>query len=260
MPRQLLLAHDSSPEADLALLRAGQLARQLDARLSLAHVLEDGDEASSRRRLEALAADCGLAISDVHLRRGPAVESLAALASGLEADLLLLGRHRAGAVEGFAGTTLERLLLASPVPLLLVVNPTGLPYSRALAALDFSACASRAWQRAAELLPATGELRALHVHESAGLDLPDEAELALDRELFDRLLEDLNAHQAGSARGSHEVRSGERLQCLEEAIAGFDPQVLALGVHSRGEMSSALVGSLTRQLLENPPCDLLLSR
>src|SRR5690606_1763139 len=38
------------------------------------------------------------------------------------------------------------------------------------------------------------------------------------------------------------------------------PQLLALGGHSRGELSSALLGSLTRQFLEQPPCDVLVAR
>ncbi|MBJ6545941.1 universal stress protein, partial [Enterobacter hormaechei] len=38
MIRHLLVAHDLTPEADVALARAAQLARQHDARVSLLHV------------------------------------------------------------------------------------------------------------------------------------------------------------------------------------------------------------------------------
>lgn len=261
MPKHLLLAHDLSTEADIALLRAAQLARQLNARLSLAHVLCGDDEAAARRQLDALAADCSLPIAAIHVRKGPPVESLTTLAEGVQADLLVLGRHRPGAAEGFAGTTLERLLLACPVPLLLVVDPTGLPYSRALSALDFSSCASRAWQQASRLLDTGGELQALHIREGTDIEQPSEAETSLDRELLEQLMSDLSR---GSERSDlqlgHRLRCGERLHALEAALAEFNPQLLALGVHSRGEMSSALVGSLARQLLEQPPCDLLLAR
>ncbi|MDF5938316.1 universal stress protein [Pseudomonas aeruginosa] len=42
MIRHLLVAHDLTPEADVALARAAQLARQHDARVSLLHVYDPG--------------------------------------------------------------------------------------------------------------------------------------------------------------------------------------------------------------------------
>src|SRR5690606_42047611 len=63
MVQHILIAHDLSPEADLALRRAAQLARQTGARLSLLHVLaEHGDEigrASCRERVwSAVTGGC----------------------------------------------------------------------------------------------------------------------------------------------------------------------------------------------------------
>jgi nucleotide-binding universal stress UspA family protein len=182
-------------------------------------------------------------------------------ACGLEADLLVLGRHHRQSAEGFAGTTLERILLTTPAPLLLAVNPDYSPYARALAALDFSPCATRALQKAWQMLPADAQLRALNINEVAEVHAPDEGELSLQRELFGQLVEDIQLEL--DDRGAHlqtSLRQGERSNCLDAELREWRPQLLALGGHSRGEMSNALLGSLTRQYLDQPPCDILIAR
>ena len=265
MVQHILVAHDLSPEADLALQRGASLARQGAARLSLLHVIDEHagavDEQALLDDLQARLARSGAAQAQCWIRRGRVVEELLTQAQGLEADLLILGRHHRASPRGFAGTTLERILLAAPAPLLLAVSAADAPYARALAALDFSPCASRAMQCAWALLPGGGELHAINVDEVAELHAPDEAGLALQQELFDQLLEDLQAQlpQTG-AQLSYALYQGERNNCLEAAIAEWQPQLLALGGHSRGELSSALLGSLTRQFVEQPPCDILVAR
>ena len=261
MVQHLLVAHDLSPEADLALQRAARLARQRGARLSLLHVLDErGDETSARSLLQARLEGAGFGEATPWIRRGRPVEEILTQATGLEADLLVLGQHHRQSPQGFAGTTLERILLSCPIPLLLAVAPAQ-PYSRALAALDYSRCASRALQTAWKLLPAAAELTALNIYEVAEIHRPDAGELALQQELFDQLIDDLRGELDDNGAALRPLlRHGERSNCLDAAIAEFEPQLLALGGHSRGEMSSALLGSLARQYLDQPPCDILIAR
>ncbi|MCF7201360.1 universal stress protein [Pseudomonas oligotrophica] len=262
MVQHILVAHDLSAEADLALRRAAQLAQQCQARLSLVHVRQQaGDEQAAGAPLQARLEALGLADSRLWLRQGPTVETLLGLADGLEADLLVLGRHHRQSPAGFAGTTLEQLLLAARIPLLLVVHPAVEPYRRALAALDFSPCASRALQAAWRLLATDGRLLALNVEEMAEVHGADPAAQALQAELFGQLIADLRAELPGDqARLDLGLRQGERLNCLEAAIAELQPQLLALGSHSRSELSHALLGSLTRYFFDHPPCDVLVAR
>ena len=49
----ILVAHDLSPDADLALQRAVQLARQTGARLSLLHVLDERDPSADEHAARA---------------------------------------------------------------------------------------------------------------------------------------------------------------------------------------------------------------
>lgn len=261
MVQHILVAHDLSPDADLALARAAQLAQLTGARLSVLHVLEgDADESQARASLSAALERHELAGDQLWIRQGRAAEEILTQTAGLEADLLIMGRHHRLSPQGFAGTTLEQVLQSSTAPLLLAIAPIA-PYACALAALDYSGCASRALRTAWALLSATGELTALNIHEVSELQQPDESELALQRELFEQLVSDLRAELGNSAIRLHAcLRYGERNNCLDAAIAAEQPQLLALGSHSRGEISDALLGSLTREYLDQPPCDILIAR
>lgn len=261
MLQHILVAHDLSPEADLALARAAQLAQQARARLSVLNVLEgDADEQRARTTLITALERHAPGQEPLWIRQGRAADEILTQTAGLEADLLVMGRHHRLSPQGFAGTTLEQVLQSSPAPLLLAVAPVA-PYSKALAALDYSGCASRALQTAWGLLSATGELTALNIHEVSELQQPEESELVLQQELFDQLVADLRAGLAvGDDRLHASLRYGERNNCLDSAIAAVQPQLLALGSHSRGEISDALLGSLTRQYLDQPPCDILIAR
>ncbi|MCJ0974824.1 universal stress protein [Pseudomonas sp. PS1] len=261
---QILVAHDLSPEADRALARGARLARSSGGRLDVVHVLDEhADSARTqhpREQLQARLAELGLGQVPLWFRPGHVAEAIITQTAGLQADLLILGRHHRQSPSGFAGTTLERILLACPVPVLLAVDAPD-PYSRALAALDFSHCASRALRHAWRLMSAGGVLTALNVHEVAEVHGADEADLALQRELFDQLLADLRGELPDNgARLDARLRQGERSNCLDAAVAELKPQLLAFGGHSRGEISEALLGSQTRAYLGQPPCDVLIAR
>jgi len=262
MVQHILVAHDLSPEADLALQRADLLARQLGARLSLLHVLAAGGDAeAARARLAPAVAACQAAQVELQVRRGHPVEEILAQVRGLPADLLVLGAHHAQSTQGFAGTTLEQLLQGCPVPLLLAVQPVQ-PWARALVALDFSPCASRALQQTWQLLADGASVHALHIDEQAAIHaLDDPTERQFQRELFDRLVDDERRRlPARPLQLSHALLSGERDHCLQTVIAAEQPQLLALGAHSRGVLADALLGSLVLQLLHQPPCDVLIVR
>lgn len=255
----ILIAHDLTPEADLALQRAAQLARQHDARLTLLHVQEgEPDLQPLRERLQAL----GVPDAELRVARGQPSATIASQAEGVGADLLVLGAHHKSSPELFAGTTLERLARNCRIPLLLAINPDVAPYQRALVALDFSHCACAALHHAHRLLPSEATLYALNVFEVAPSKAAEQQEeLELQCGLFSRLVADEQARLAPPGRVlQYGVRSGERGACLAEAIREQRPQLLALGKHTRSLMSDALLGGLARDLLRQPPCDILISR
>jgi len=271
MAKHILIAHDLSPEADIALCRAIQLAGQLRARLTLLHVASSQPSPALLARLrsaeeQTLASHLqGHPVQDVQLRlevgSHPAELILQYISLG-NCDLLVLGSHHRQPSTGFAGSVQERILEACPIPVLVAVDPAAPPYERTLVAIDFSPCASRALRAAWPLLPPGAQLHALHVQEVAGIhaeDNPDER--AFQQSLFERFIgSEFTALPPRAVQFSHGFQSGERHDCLEAALASRRPQLLALGGHSRDALSERLLGSLTRHYLDNPPCDLLVMR
>ncbi len=264
--RHILVAHDLSEQAGLAVQRAVQLARQQAARLTLLHVqeehlpaamLEQGHAAALAFMQQQLAAL--EAAADIVIARGRPAQTLVAQQKAREVDLLVMGDHHQDSPVYFAGTTLERVLQHSTAAVLLVVSGDASPYARALVPMDFSGCACRALHAARELLPGDAQIHAVHVQEQAQVHgcATDEREWQL--ELFGQLIADEQARMPTSGAAiSHEVLHGELYDCLDTAVAGQRPQLLALGKHGRGEMADALLGSLARHFLEQPPCDVLL--
>ncbi|GAB3368651.1 universal stress protein [Azotobacter armeniacus] len=271
MAKHILIAHDLSPEADIALRRAIQLAVQQQARLTLLHVASSQPSPALLARLRSAEEQTlanhlqGQPALDVQLRLevGPhPAELILQYISLGNCDLLVLGSHHRHPRQDFAGSVQERILEASPIPVLVAVGPPVAPYGRALAAIDFSPCASRALRAAWQLLPLGAQLQALHVQEVAAIhagDNPDER--AFQQSLFERFIDaEFTALPPRAVQFSHSFQSGERHDCLEAALASQRPQLLALGGHSRDALSERLLGSLTRDYLDNPPCDLLVMR
>ncbi len=260
MPQHLLVAHDLSPQADIALQRAALLQRRLGARLSLLHVAPgSGDAAWLHDQLQARVQALGITAAELHVRHGSASDGILCMLHALQADLLLLGAHAPD--TALASSTAEQLLQACPA-LLLCVTPAGSDWAHALGLLDFSPCASRALRRAHSLLAADAQLTAVNVFERAAIHAQDEpAELEFQRSLFDTLLagEQAALGQQG-ARLHGDWRVGELHQCLDAALQQYRPALLAVGEHHRGRLADSLLGSLAIDLLQAPPCDLLITR
>ena len=268
----ILVAHDLSREADIALRRAVQLARQHDARLSLLHVLEDHLPNAVQGSLRDVAqqyfgerlAQLGAEDCQLLLRKGRPAQQILEEMIDSRADLLAIGRHHHHAPELFIGTTLERVARHLGTPLLLVVGEQpDEPYQRASVALDFSLCACDALRKGCTLLPRETQLTALNVMEvGSRLRLKSGSPpdfLATQKELLGKLLEDELAGLAGRIpEVGLEVVHGALPRAPDDAIANRRPQLLALGSHGRSLISQALLGSLALRYLQNPPCDLLL--
>ncbi len=261
MFNKILIAHDLSSEANHALRRAAQLARQYGAELLILHADGGSDAARAQASLEGLRVDIGMPQAQLLIRAGKPSEVLLACASETGADLLVAGTHHKGRPELFAGTNLERVARDARVPLLVVRDAPAEPYSSALVALDSSLCACHALVYAYRLLPQNGRLDAANIYDQA-LQLPAakrEEHLRIQQQLLQQLIHDeLEQLPAGGPQPQLDVRHGSLAGSLDEVIAQRQPQLLVLGQHSRSRLSEALLGSLPAYYLRQPPCDVLL--
>ena len=274
----LLMATDFSPESDLALRRACQLAAEHQARLIVLHSVDSALplHTRDRRRKEAeglvqeqLARCTPEPALDVKLvvEAGRIAETILRNAVEEDASLIILGQHHQSSPELFVGTTLERVSRLASVPVLLVVSEQA-DYQQGLVALDASACASQGLRTAA-LLVNGGHLHAMHIchppmstrwgGHSAQVKYANEQQETLDNLLEDEL-ETLELMDIPRPTFSLDVSNGGVLAELQRAVSIRKPGFLALGSHGRSGLGEALLGGLALELLRQPPCDVLVAR
>ncbi|WP_236199085.1 universal stress protein [Pseudomonas pseudonitroreducens] len=269
MYRNLLVAHDLSVEADIAVRRAAQLARQHGASVTLLHVIEeffpDRMMATVREAAEVALRDAarssGLGDCQLLIRQGRAANNVTEAVQELGADLLLIGAHHQQLLERFDGTTLERIARHCRAPILLAVEESAAPYAKALAGLDLSHCSCQAWRAGYRLLTPAAELLALNAYQPGKKAGRADSHLQTQRELLRQALQDERAQVPPSGpQLLCAVQQGTAQQALETALREWAPDLLILGSRSRGAIEQAMLGSATRYFLRRPPCDVLISQ
>jgi nucleotide-binding universal stress UspA family protein len=268
--KHILIAHDLTHQADVALRRAAQLANQHGARLTLLHVVEsaksEGELASLRATAQEVLgrlASFNQCEANVRLEQGKPNEVILKLLNTENIDLLVLGAHHKNRPELFTGTNLDRLARLSTAPVLLAVNEDGQPYLHGVVAIDFSLCACNAMQQAYQLLPHKAELLALNIFSTSSRLAKRDAQerLNMQKLLIEQLIIDESSRLPKSGpQLKHDVIPGTLSASLDDLIAKRQPQLLALGRHNRGVLAETLLGSLAQHYLNKAPCDVLLVR
>jgi nucleotide-binding universal stress UspA family protein len=245
---------------DPALVPAIRLAERTGAALTLVHVLAEGSEGTrggALRRLEmavrALTTRDRIAWTTV---RGRAGDTLARLAAELHADLLVLGHtRRSGAAAAMLGTTAQRVLRSSTVPVLSLHGGSGRAptYRRVLLATDLSphsAHALGAGARLAQALahPAEARLRPLFVsvtsYEAVAAGIPDWSAEHASAELaeFLRAVPALAGTPAA-------VRTGDPAGEILAEAHEWQAELVVVGTHGRRGVPRLLLGSVAETVL-----------
>lgn len=278
---RLLVATDLLPKSEFAIDRAGLLADELDAELSLLHVVSP---ASSERVLEqslqmAIARMKSRVRSplwrakttpDVVVRAGNPARVILDTIAREEPDLLIVGPHeRRGVVDALQGTIIEKAVSARRCPVLVVQQGASVNYRNIVLALD-AAAGSRAAVRAAERFVmrdgaqtaaihacASSDYTVLQIHAAEGAGVASRADCTLEtasavmRELLER-------ESADPKRYELVIADGNPLQTIMRAIGRRQPDLLVMGTRGDGRMRRAVLGSVANQLLKVAPCDILI--
>jgi nucleotide-binding universal stress UspA family protein len=283
--RSVMAATDFSPHASMACGRAALVAAEHEAALQLVHVMKQEGLTTLRdwfapgRDLQAAVAaqaEMQLAASakqvldqrgigaNAILRMGQPLEELNAASAS--ADLLVLGSRGNHSLADMAmGTTADRLLRTASRPLLVVRTAPVESYRRVLVLVDFSPASEAAVQAALRLAPRAA-IRLLHA-----FDLPFEGKLriagvkeqeieACRAQFKQRAMEQfrlLLARTGAGERATISIEEGDvRLQFLR-VINEFRPDLVAIGKQGQNFISDLLLGSVTRIVLAEAPCDVL---
>lgn len=283
-----LVATDFSTGASRALSRAAWLPLAKAGRLTLAHVLPGGAPKAALRAAEALAegklreiasglrrAAAAAGREDLRveweLARGRPHDELERLARTRHADLVVAGRHGERPVRDlFLGSTVERLVRTSKLPVLVVTAAAARRYRRPLVAVDLEKGSAQVVRAALQALgPEVAAVELVHAYQ-----VPFESFMApaLDAQGVTTLRKQFHqgaltqveqlAREAGVPGVAFRkvlVRGDARSVVLHEA-GRSRADLIAIGTHGRTALAQALLGSVASFIVATAPCDVLLVR
>jgi nucleotide-binding universal stress UspA family protein len=288
MLQRLLAMTDFSDQADNAVARAARIATECQAALHLLHVVSEPSLAALRdfsgvaatdlersllaatestldRSAEAIAHDTGVTVTS-SVRIGRVLEEIVAAAQ--QADLIVMGARGTNPIrDAVLGTTAERLLSRSSAPTLVVRRPAIGRYDRVVAAFDGSPGSPKLIAAAATLCPAA------EVHVVNAFDLPFEGRLRVvgvaeaeiqryRRQQGERAMASIQraiAHlpAAASPRFVPVVAHGNAIEVLLEHERATRADLIVIGKHCPQGLADFLLGSVTRHVLADASCDVL---
>lgn len=283
-PRRILLATDLSARCDRALDRAAALATAWQAELVAVHARETWDSLATpglERRppsWERLSDPAGTA--EAQLRRdlseaAPGVVS-AVVEPGDPADLVLRVARAQGCrliVTGIArdetfgryglGTTVDRLLRRSEIPLLIVRQRARAAYGRVVVATDFSPSSRHALKVATAFWPGLA-LTLLHAHEAPDTALSgDPADLeAQHREAAMKEGVAFLAAVPDEDRRRLDllVEPGHPADLVPRYVRDRGSDLVVLATHGRSAVFDIFIGSTAKDILSAVSCDALVVR
>jgi len=286
--RRILAATDLSAPAHHALNRAFHIAAESGAQLTLMHALSNGgmdalrgllgaeaskveqyiiDEACDVLRGTAaeLGQSCGVSAA-VRISTGDPLREILDQADALDVDLLVLGACGEGFLRHLLlGSTVERLLRKTIRPVLVVRRLPHEAYRRVLVPVDFAPCSVPALQ-AARVLSPEAEIVVLHA-----FSLPFEGKLRYagvsDESVRDYRLAERNAAYSQTQalvadagigdRVRIVVRHGDPFTLIREVGQQESCDLIALGKHGRNMLEEMLLGSVTKHVVAEADCDVL---
>lgn len=282
-PRKILLATDLSARSDRAMDRAAILMRQFGAELVVVHVLEQSAKFDAVRRkrfsqsfhpnaqlietarrqlcddLRNMGDRVALRIED-----GVPPEIILQLAKAEGCDFIVTGVARNETFGRLTlGKTVDRLLRASELPLLIVTDKARAPYRSIIVAADFSGASRQALEASAVLFPEQ-KITVFHAHGAPALyaasDLERHVEqwrLAAHADYL-AFVRSADIHDEARARLGVAIEWGDTSRLVRELVQTTDADLVVLGTRSRGRLLHALVGSVAQKIATSLPCDALL--
>jgi nucleotide-binding universal stress UspA family protein len=206
---------------------------------------------------------------------GPPAKSILERATGIPADLIVMGTHGASGFERMMlGSVTEKVLRKARCPVLVVPPaadaPGGAPtlFKRILCAVDFSPCSHRALSYALSMAEeAGGELTLLHVVEGfadeplsyAHFDVP-EYHRHLELAAAERLEHLVPGETRTWCKCKTTVRRGKAYREILAVAQEEQADLVVLGVRGRNPVDLALFGSTTNHVVRTAECPVLTVR
>jgi nucleotide-binding universal stress UspA family protein len=254
------------------------LAREHSAKLTVVHVVDedlpaslaDAQEKAAKQAIHkhigGLTADNGPHIS-IEVVFGRAYVDILEMSEKTEAEMIVLGMHREDAFKDmFRGTTVERIIRAGNVPVLLVKDRVSGPYQRVMVGVDFSVYSRRAVEFAVQFVPG-GEFQLVHAYDvpfkgflyghHTRREVSKQHQVEFQQMVEEEMATFLAGVEAKAPKLERVMQEGTPHEVIHRQIDRLKPDLLVLGTHGRTGVAHAFLGSVAEDLLRNPPCDVL---
>jgi nucleotide-binding universal stress UspA family protein len=287
--RSVLVPVDLTAAADRVVGRVALLPLARGARVTLLHVVPDNLGTRDRRcahrdATRALVADArrlreslsGAVIVQPLVKVSAVAREIAASAKVVRAELVVMGRGGGRAIrEAFLGSTAERVIRQSQLPVLVVRLAPRRAYARPALALDLEQPVDHVVELMLRVVqPPRPLMQVVHAFDAPyhGLVYPsihrEDAEAQrreLQFEASQKLLESL-ARAVARAKVSPgdapawttHVRYGSPRLVIQNAVRRARTDLLALGTHGYSGVAHAFLGTVAGDVARSVACDVLI--
>jgi nucleotide-binding universal stress UspA family protein len=279
-----LVPVDFFPASDAAVLYAAGLAANYDAAVHLLHVITPiapaayeyaidtaeitkSMEETSMAELAQLAAKVKAAgvAATLEVRAGDVYDEIKRSIEFVKPDLIVMGTHgRRGVERWFMGSTTEKLLRHSPVPILTIRGmgdkPMAAPrFRRILATTDFSEGTPDALAHAFSIAQENeSELTLLHVIHDVSADMSGKYRDSLVDGVRKQLNEAVPAEAANWCKIVTRVATGVPYRIILRTIEDEKIDLLVMNIHGKGMLDRALLGSTAERVVRAARCPVML--
>lgn len=286
--KRIVVGHSLFPDGEIALRSAAVLAQRANATLYILHVVEpyplyqkmrfpsvpahamlEEVVLKMRTQLSELALQPELSQvkveTDAHIGK-PFVELIRACRSR-NANLLVVGVSPRGE-DRFLGSTGERVLRKSPIPVLLAKRELVPGPKTVLVPIDFSACSKQAAAEGVALARGfSGRVIFLHVLDIASYVYPAAygvTPIIVPPITADDLEPDWQHFLAGlpldGITWEKQTREGRATPAIVEAAKEYNADLLVMGTHGRTGVAHVLLGSVAEAVVRLTDCSVMTVR
>lgn len=278
--KSLMVATDLSGRSEKALHRAAALAKRYACPWTVIYVVDEDQPAALieqevtqvRLMLEARLVELtelGGTCPKLLVERGDPNQKILAAAKSQHCELLVMGAHRKSVLRDiFVGTTVERVLRAGQVPVLVVNQPVGGEYRDLLLALDTSPASAHAVKAADELGLLEGAVRrgvyafsplakGMMQYSGVSEERIDEFVGSESRQAVEELKQFLHDQHLEERIDEQLVAVGLPGNVLQRMVDKHRPDLLVMGTRGMGGIKRALIGSVADYALRELDCDIL---
>jgi len=269
--KKILLATDLGANSDRALERSLKIAKENGFNLHILHVvIDDENTKKNTDKVKSYLKDYkdadGLNVVIDIVKSDKPYTTIPEFASKIKAELIIMGLHgHAKFRDLFLGTTVERVLINSSTPILMVKDKPVGSYNKILCGIDFAPASKRAFRTATHIAP-KASFEIIHTYQNIPVYpnpqfINTMGKYTLNEEEREKAMaafikEETKCFKGGSLKLNYEFLKTDPYYALIQESEKREIDLICVGAYAD---PSEKIGAVANSLMSDPPCDLLVS-